>query len=58
VPAIALQMEVTAAEGPPISVVLVSMAADFALPILTVMPFRVTPEQHGEGCVNHTTVLP
>jgi hypothetical protein len=57
VPAIALQMEVAAAEGAKINVVPVSMAANFALPILTVMPFRVTPE-HGGACVNHTTALP
>jgi hypothetical protein len=39
----ARQMAVTAAEGAPISVVPVSMAAVFKLPMLTVLPPTVTP---------------
>jgi hypothetical protein len=46
-PGTAPQMAVTAAEGAAIIVVPVSMTAKFSLPILTVLPFTVTPEQHG-----------
>jgi hypothetical protein len=46
-PLTAAQMAVTAAVGAPISVVPVSMAAVFPLPMLTLLPSTVTPdEQH------------
>jgi len=42
-------MAFTAAVGPPMSVVPVSMAAEFPLPILTVLPFTVTPDKKNSG---------
>jgi hypothetical protein len=44
-PLTAPQMAFTAAVGAPISVVPVSMAAVFALPVLTLLPFTVTPDE-------------
>jgi hypothetical protein len=46
-PLTALQVAFTATLGAPISVVPVSMAAEFPWPMLTLLPFTVTPdEQH------------
>lgn len=45
-PLTAPQMAFTAAVGAPISEVPVSMAARFSLPVLTVLPSTMTPDEY------------